>query len=148
VKTVTRGTVVLETNTYDADGNKILAVDAEGRKTQFVYDFANRLIERMDGYESAEAATTTFRVDANGNVTGEQDGRTRAMGGDWSIQREFDALNRVTDVTDGERHTTHFGYDAEGNRILVRQPMGQETSYAYDELGKLLSVTQPQGTTA
>ena len=59
---------VLETNAYDGNGNKTLATDAEGKKTRFEYDAANRLHAREDGFESPDAAVTTFAYDKAGNL--------------------------------------------------------------------------------
>ena len=38
---------------------------------------------------------------------------------------------------------TDFGYDGNGNRTSVTDPLGRETFYAYDEVDRLISVTQP-----
>ena len=47
--TVTRSGVRLERNAYDENSNKVMGEDAEGKKTAFVYDRANRLVARTDG---------------------------------------------------------------------------------------------------
>ncbi len=148
VRTITRDGIVLERNTYDGLGNKVLAEDGESKKTSFVYDKANRLSQRIDGFESAEAATTVYAYDRNGNLADERDQRATDLGEPFpSTKKAYDELNRLLTVTDGEANVTTYGYDAEGNRTSVREPEGQETAYAYDELGKLTRVVQP-GTTA
>jgi len=141
--TVTRSGNTLETNQYDGLGNKTLAQDAEGRKTQFEFDKANRLAKRTDGFESQEAAATTFGYDKNGNLETTIDGRALASGAQYSERRGYDALNRVISVKDGEENETIYDYDAEGHRTLVKEPELQETRYEWDELGKLMSVKQP-----
>ena len=64
---VTRDGVRLEKNTYDEVGNKVLGIDGEGKKTQFVYDKANRPTLQTAGFESTDASTTEIRYDKNGN---------------------------------------------------------------------------------
>ena len=138
---------VLETNAYDSNSNKTLQTDAEGGKTRFDYDPANRLKSRTDGFETAEAAATTFQYDKAGNQTEELDRRAADLGEPWSVKRTYDRLNRLETVTDGEGNATTSGYDPEGNRASVQEPKGQITRFGYDELGKLLSVTQPPADT-
>ena len=148
VVTVTRapGTpeeAVLETNAYDPNGNKTLATDAEGRKTRFDYDAANRLSAREDGFQSVDAATTTFVYDKAGSQLEERDARAAALGLPWSVQRSYDDLGRLVTETDGEGNVTRYLYTEEGQRRSVQAPKGQITELDYDELGKLTKVTQP-----
>ncbi len=143
VVSVTRAGVTLETNGYDGNGNKVSAKDAEGKETHFAYDAANRLSGRIDGFGSAVAATTTFSYDKNGNQTEERDQRAAELGEPFSVKRSYDELNRLKTVTDGETNVTGYEYDPEGNRTLVKEPKGQETSFEYEELSKLTKVIQP-----
>jgi YD repeat-containing protein len=113
---VTRDAVVLETNAYDALGNKVLATDGESRKTQFVYDKANRLSAQTDGFETADAATTQYRYDENGKP--HEGHRPRSTEAVPSQELVYDELNRVTDEWDGARDHTHYAYDEEGHRTL------------------------------
>src|SRR6185295_11052677 len=126
---------VLETNQYDGNGNKVLATDAEGRKTRFQYDAANRLAAREDGYQSVDTAITTFVHDKAGSVLEERDARAAALAQPWSAKHSYDELNRVETETDGESSVTHYSYDAEGNRTSVELPKGETTQLEYDELG-------------
>ncbi len=141
---VSREGVNLETNEYDAYGSKTYAEDGAGHKTRFSYDGANRLIARVDGADSSDAASTSYVYSDKGGTLREIDARAAAAGREFSTRRTFDALNRVASVTDGENHETAYGYDEEGNRTLVREPELQETTFTYDELGKLLRVEQPE----
>ena len=146
VLTITRaqGTpeeTVVERNAYDALGNKVLATDGAGKKTQFVYDRANRLASQVDGFDSAEAATTEYRYDGNGNRTKLIDPRSSET--EPSAEYGYDELNRVTDEWDGERNHTQYAYDEEGDRTSVTTPKLAVTSFDYDELKKLTRVVQP-----
>jgi RHS repeat-associated protein len=134
---------VLESCVYDSNGNKTLTTDAEGRKTRFDYDRANRLESRVDGFESTVAATTRFTYDKDGLLLEERDQRAADLGRPFSLKRGYDELHHLRAETDGLDHTTAYDYDEEGNRTLVQEPEGQETRYTYEELGKLRSVTQP-----
>ncbi len=134
---------ILERNSYDGNGNKTSATDAEGKTTRFAYDAANRLSARTDGFGTDDAATTTYAYDTAGNLTEERDARAAALGEPWSVKKTYDDLNRLLTETDGEGDITRYGYDPEGNRTSVQTPKGPTTAYAYDELGKLITVTQP-----
>jgi RHS repeat-associated protein len=143
VLTVTRAGVLLEYNEYDGNGNKTLARDGSGKETVFTYDGANRLVLRIDGNGTTERAETKFTYDATGNLETELDQRAKDLGLAFSVKNAYDALNRLETTTDGEGNLTRYDYDPEGNRTLVKEPEGAETTFAYDELGKLSSVAQP-----
>jgi RHS repeat-associated protein len=133
----------LERNTYDGVGNKTTQADAEGRVTRFVYDAANRLASRTDGFGTDDAATTTFVYDKAGNLLEERDARAAALGEPWSVKRTWDELNRLETEANGEGNVTRYGYDPEGNRTSITTPKSKTTTFEYDELGKLTKVTQP-----
>ncbi|MEO8359209.1 MAG: DUF6531 domain-containing protein, partial [Vicinamibacteria bacterium] len=139
--TVTRSGVRLERNVYDANSNKVMGEDAEGKKTEFVYDRANRLVARVDGASSAESATTRFVMDGSGNKTAEID--PRSTDAEPSMRYIYDGASRQTDAFNGEGDQTHTEYDGEGNRVSVTPPAHPPTTYEWDELGKLTKVTQP-----
>jgi YD repeat-containing protein len=120
VKTVTRAGIVVERNQYDGNGNRTETTDGEGKRTLFQYDAANRLSDRTEGAGSAEAATTHFEYDENGNLTLELDPRAAALGEEFSVKNTYDELDRLETVTDGEGNVTTYGYDEEGNRTYVR----------------------------
>src|SRR6266540_3150845 len=143
VRSVVRSGVTLERHEYDGNGNRTLTRDAEDRLTRFDYDPANRLSRRVEGPGTPVEGATTFKHDENGNVLEERDARAAALGAAYSVKRTYDRLNRLETETDGEGNETSDAYDPEGNRVSLREPMGQETTYDYDELGKLSKVTPP-----
>ncbi len=139
--TGTRSGVRLEKHAYDPNSNRTSSEDAEGKRTAFVYDPANRLTSRTDGVGTPEEATTRFVVDGSGNKLKEIDPRSTEA--EPSMRYEYDGANRLTDTFDGEGNHTRHVLDGEGNRTELHEPEGQVTGYAYDELGKLKQVTQP-----
>ena len=58
----------------------------------------------------------------------------------------YDALNRLSTVTDATGHTTTYGYDPVGNRASVSYPNGNITTYTYDSLNRL-TVLETKDTT-
>ena len=118
----------VERNTWDGNGNRETTTDAEGRVTRFVYDAANRLESRTDGFGTADEAKTTFAYDGAGNLLEERDARAVLLGEPWSVKRTYDALNRLETETDGEQNVTTYGYDPEGHRTSVTTPKGQTTT--------------------
>lgn len=148
-----------ESYTYNAQGLLAGEENARGQKAAYTYDKAGRLTEKKD-----EAGTITYTYDNNGNVlrVTEEDGK----GNKETISRTYDALNRVTSMTDCRGNTVKYGYDELGNRISLTYPGGEivrcsyykngnlktvtdwegnVTSYEYDGNGRLLKTTRPDG---
>ena len=79
----------------------------------------------------------------DGNVTLERDQRAADLNEPFSLRRSFDALHRVSSITDGEGHVTAYGYGEEGHRTSVTEPGLQVTTFEYGEKGELTHVMQP-----
>jgi RHS repeat-associated protein len=135
---VTRSGVVLEQHEYDGVNNRIRSLDANGNVTRFVYDGANRLTARTEGFGTPEAATTEFTYDQVGNLLTEKD--ARVTGKDFDVKNTYDELNRLVSVEDGESNITGYEYDGEGNRTAQVEPEGNRTEYDYGELNELIEV--------
>ncbi len=135
---------VVETNTYDGNGNRETQMDAAGKKTRFSYDAANRVASRTSDDGAPTAETTTYKYDRAGNPVEEKRARAAANGDPWSLKKTYDELNRLSTSTDGEAHTTVFGYDEEGDKTSEQTPKGELVTTAYDELKKPVTVTLPE----
>ena len=127
---------------YDLDGNVDYAIDAEGNRSDFVYDDADQAVrsERADGTE----LTTTYWPD--GTVRTTTDGAQRATAYD------YDAQGRLSSVTDPNARTTTYGYDPGGNLRTKADHRGSCpgtacTSMGYDAADQLTSVTYGDATT-
>jgi YD repeat-containing protein len=163
VDNVEERSATIASNVYDKAGRLKIAADAEGVRTQYNYDAAGRVIEKLaavgtveetstryvydaDGrvteetraYGRPEAATTRYRYDANGRLVAKIDPRgvaAAAAGGLTTAQQ-----NAILDS-----YTTRYGYDARGQRITVTDPLGGITATAYDTFGNAVKVTDARG---
>jgi len=142
---------------YDAKGNLVKVRKPLGHETQLAYDPLGQLLSETD----ALGQTTAYAYDAAGN-------RNTVIDALGNITRfEYDPFGRVTkviepgpagsepfssfayyaddavrDVTDQEGHTTHYGYDENGNPTLVRNPKNVKTQFAFSKTNLLETVTE------
>jgi RHS repeat-associated protein len=109
---------------YDGNGNLLQSSDANGIVHQQSYDALNRLVQSIDNLNGADTATR--------NTT--------------TIQ-SWDALDRLTKITDPSNLTTTYGYDGLSNPISLSSP-DSGTSYAsFDAAGNMISRTDANGIT-
>jgi len=102
-----------------------------------VFDELSRLIESI----SANAQSTTFSYDANGNQTTTTDALSR------SSQSAFDALDRLISSQDADSQITQYDYDVQDNLTSVTDARGLTTTYTYDGLDNLLQLNSPDTNT-
>jgi YD repeat-containing protein len=158
---------------YDSRGNIAQDVEASGlveqRVTNFIYDKADRLVQKsgdavvtgLFGTTSTTTPIETYGYDARGNVI-----QTTLANGAQSLFY-YDRLDRLVAqitpygaIADLSGTLTTYGYDANGNRTLARvydavvglpapggsapaAPGGayRETSFSYDALNRLKTTT-------
>jgi len=134
-------------SSYDAVGNLIAQTDPLGSTTRYTYDAANHQIAVADPLGNL----TRYAYDASGN-------RIAMTDANGIVTRyEYDALNRLIAVVENYRPgqaadvqtnvRTEYAYDANGNRVLIRDANGHETTFAYDELNRLVVERDPLGNT-
>jgi len=88
------------------------------------------------------AVTTTYGYDSNGNQ------KTIDAPLSRNTTNAYDALNRLSQVTDPNSGNTYFGYDANDNLASVKDPRSLTTSYVHNGYGDVKSLTSPDtGTT-
>ncbi len=122
--------------TYDKKNNPVSKTDPKGQLTQYAYDVVERLIRK-----TTPSDTTSFTYDSIGNLL-------TVVDGDSSLTFTPDTLNRITEARTGASAgqpatSIRYTYDAEGNRTLMIDPSGGQTSYSYDALSRLTSITDP-----
>ena len=98
------------------------------------FDAAGRRLTHTGG----ASQVTHYAYDKNGNATSITD----PMGNPATAQL-FDALNRVSQITDRAAGVTHLAYDAYDKPVTVTAPNGAVTSYGYDGYEQLVKYTSP-----
>jgi RHS repeat-associated protein len=110
------------TGAYDGNGNLLQSKDAEGIVTAQSYDALNRVKQTIENYNGSDPATQ--------NTT---------------IQQVWDALNRLTQVTDPSNLVTSYGYDGLSNPNTLHSPDSGATSRSFDAAGNVLTSTDAKG---
>ncbi len=128
------------TYTYDA-GSRLTQVSDPAGTYQFAYDNLGRLTGTTTDYSFLTSRTFTngYQYDAASNRTRFTD----PEGGQTDYV--YDALNRLTSLTNFSAQTFNFSYDALGRRTQLTRPNGVNTDYTYDNLSRLLSVLHKLG---
>ena len=114
--------------TYDASGNRATQVDAMGRTTSYEYNARGQLTRIV--YPAPDPAVVFSYNDATGQRISMDDGIGRTT---WN----YDALGRVTSVTDPFGKTVAYEYDNVGNRTGLTYPDGKVVNYTYDPANRL-----------
>jgi RHS repeat-associated protein len=124
-----------EQRSYDEKGNLLTVIDADGN----VIDYTHDVLDRVETISSS-AGDLLYVY----NATGELVEMTDPQG---ITEFAYDALKRLTKVTDHNQRTVQYGYDNIGNVKRIVYPDTTLVEYAYDQESRLLSVTEPDGDT-
>jgi YD repeat-containing protein len=110
------------------------------KKTR-LYDSLNRLVQELGA--EATPQTTTYAYDKQSNLTSIQDPLQHV-----TTRQPYDALNRLTQVTDPGSGVTQYAYDGLDALVQVTDPRSLVTTYTINGLGNLVSLVSPDtGTT-
>lgn len=112
---------------YDAEGRRTNSVDRAGRTTTYTYDGLGRLKRTT----FPDGAYTENQYDAGGRLFATIQG-PRPPGG-----FQFPPSGQ----------TTHYGYDAAGQRIAITNALGEVTRFAYDANGNQTNMVDSLGRT-
>jgi RHS repeat-associated protein len=136
----------------DSLGDQVAyTLDALGNHTaQNVYDPSNALaltrtqvfntlseLSQQIGSAGISAVTTSFGYDAQGNQTSISAPLSR------NTANQYDALNRLAQITDPGNGVTQFRYDTNDNLTTVVDPRSLTTGYAYNGFGDLIQQSSP-----
>jgi RHS repeat-associated protein len=157
---------------YDLAGNQIAYIDANGNRTELVYDARNRVSQTTgadpDGkgpqrspvmrYAYDQAGNLVSKTDALGNTTRyEYDSMghlTKFIEADPDgagaleapvTQYQYDKGGNLIKVIDANQHSTQFKYDARNRLVQSIDALGSTAQYTYDLDNNLTSVTSPLG---
>ena len=157
-KTLYNGSIAKIDKTYDAYGriNKIsIPYTSSSASTwdEFSYDNYDRIVQE------SKATGPTINYSYSGNTVTESNGQNTSV-------KTFDAMGRLTQVTDNSGTTTYslhangsplsinvlgndvtFTYDSYGRRTSMSDPSHGTTSYAYDADGNSSEITDANGNT-
>lgn len=141
--------------TYDTVGNLTKETAADGSETKYAYDVLNRLTAMVlpnDGtYAYAYDRTGNLtRVTGPTGITAEYDydgaGNLLSLNASGSITAyAYDALNRVTQITNALGGKTAYTYDKGGNVTGITYADGASYTYRYDSMGRVTGVETPSG---
>lgn len=138
---------------YDALGNKRFQWDEAGKKTEFQYDKAGRLVQTLTPFDH-RSQKIKYYYDGAGNIIWK---KKEQRDGWQETQYVYDARNRLTDtyqhLSSGNWIKTICRYDAMNQIILKRTgdtPSGEGrevTKYTYDRFGNITSTMDSRGYT-
>jgi RHS repeat-associated protein len=117
---------------YDAAGNLKKSEDALGRTISYTYDAADRPT-KVD-YSEASTTDLTYKYDKDGNVVEMTDGT-------GATTREYDQLDRLTEVKNGAKEVVKYKYDIGNELTELVYPNGETVKHAFDKAGRLEKVT-------
>jgi RHS repeat-associated protein len=119
--------------TYDASNNVTSVSKYNGTALAMSYDAVDRQIQITQTLPNSYSVVLSQAFDANGNRT--------SLTTPWGqFSYSYDALNRITAITNPFGQTVSFTYDAQGRRTKRSLPNGTETVYAYDAAGQILQI--------
>ena len=145
--------------TYDDRGNEIRAENALGGVTMTTYNELNQPLTltdelgRVSSFKYDAFGTPTEQIDAAGAryvYTNDEFGRARRIVDPLGRVRtvEYDGANSLPSrvFLDGQLVSV-YGFDAYGNRVLIRDASGAATTADYSPSGPVLSSTDAMGAT-
>ena len=141
---------------YDAVGNPVEILDAEGGLTRYEYNRAHQLVRevspagRVKTYAYDRAGRLASMTDGNGNTTElEYDADSRPVArkfADGTVERmTYDRASRIISVVGGSQLPTHYTYDAAGRVTSIRDGKYGTRSFVYDAAGQVITMINGVG---
>jgi len=117
---------------YDAAGNLKKTEDALGRTITYSYDLVDRLKEI--NYSEEATHDITYKYDKDGNAV-------EMVDGTGMTTRVYDQLDRLTEVTNGQKEVVKYKYDLGSQQTEITYPNGETVKRTFDKAGRLEKVT-------
>ncbi|MEQ1513162.1 MAG: RHS repeat-associated core domain-containing protein [Lysobacteraceae bacterium] len=135
-------TPVTTTYHYDFEGNPDKVTDALSRETHSQYDLLGRLKRTVQNATAvataADRAETAFQYDALDRLTTVTDPKMIDTG------NLYNGFGDQMQLTSPDTGTTGYTYDSAGNRTQRTDANGKIAQSTYDELNRVTAVTYPQ----
>jgi RHS repeat-associated protein len=145
---------------YDASHQMTSETDGRSHAATTEYDSSHRVILQTDAlerkrkwkYATTESGTETTITEPNGSETVEQfniaglpTSVTHASGTSLAATttNEYDPTYNLIAVTDPNKHTTKYGYDAAGDRTSETDALERKTEWTYNGTHDVLTTTTP-----
>jgi RHS repeat-associated protein len=135
---------------YDEKGRLKQMIDANGSAVELIYD-PNNSVQKVKDVFGKE---TTYVYDSRGNILTEIDPLGKRIdrtyddnNNVWTetvITTELNAAGNPVEV----RQTTEWTYDAKGNKLTEKDPLGNVSRWTYNSRGQVLTETDALGNTA
>ncbi|WP_431796688.1 DUF6531 domain-containing protein [Cupriavidus metallidurans] len=153
---------VAKTTAYDTSGNVSSRVDFDNKETRYTYDALGRETQRIEGYGTADAKTTTtewhptwnlpMRVAAPGRVDYfTYDAKGQVLAYSWYPTNDATGSQGLNAQPSGDVTSTTWTYDANGLVATAVDKLGDtvtgQWTFTYDAQSNLTSVTNMAGQT-
>jgi YD repeat-containing protein len=126
---------VLQTSTYDANGN-LVSGQTPVSTTKYTYDTypTSNLVTSATRTQSGTSRVVSYGYDNAGNLRSLTDQAGTTTYG-------YDAANRLTSLADPFGQNTGFGYDAANHRVSTTWPGAGAETVGYDPSGRETGLT-------
>ena len=133
--------------TYDAKTLRLSqteesGTDSNGEQTSRTKHYTYDELGRITSFTDSEG-TVNYTYDNCGNILAVSE--VKADGSEYTIERTYDALNRVSTYRDVYGNKISYTYDMYGNLKTMTYPDGSVVSYDTYDNGQLKSVTDNEG---
>lgn len=143
VLTLSAGTAIIETRTYDAAGHLSTTTDGEGVITAYYYYANGSQYLTVFAYGTADEARVVRGFDGAGRVVSEY--AAYGQPEQAVTAYSYDGLGNLTSVTDPRGKVTTFSYDERGLRLTATDAAGGITTYQYNAFGEVTQTTDAAG---
>jgi RHS repeat-associated protein len=123
-----------ETKTYNDAGQLIAQTNRDGMSEDYTYAPAGQIA--TETWYAADGTTVTDQFVFTYNTANQL---VSASNNEGTYTFTYDDQGRVTGVTEPFDVSLSFGYDANGNRVLVQDSFGGTTQSTYDAANQLVS---------
>ncbi|MCB9747816.1 MAG: fibronectin type III domain-containing protein [Candidatus Omnitrophica bacterium] len=124
---------------YDLNGNLSKQTDAKGQVITFTYDALNRLVNKTDG--GSLNVNYNYDVATMNNSKGRLN-QAAYSGGDTQFDydplgREIESIKRINNTD----YSVQRGYDAVNRLLNVEYPDGEKIFYQYNDAGQIKAIS-------